>query len=65
MLPYFFDMSEEIARQLENSGTRYVMTIGLFLQNIKQACEIYTGIEKIIVIGMDDIPGKLFVKGFF
>lgn len=47
---------EEIARQLENSGTRYVMTIGLFLQNIKQACEIYTGVEKIIVIGMDDIP---------
>jgi hypothetical protein len=32
----FFFISEEIARQLENSGTKYVMTIGLFLQNIKQ-----------------------------
>ncbi|QQP40775.1 Uncharacterized protein FKW44_014932, partial [Caligus rogercresseyi] len=47
---------EEIARQLENSGSRYVMTIGLFLQNIKQACEIYKGIESIIVIGMEDTP---------
>lgn len=43
------------------------MTIGLFLQNIKQACEIYPGVEKIIVIGMDDIPGMLlqpYVHGF-
>jgi len=47
---------EEIARQLENSGARYVITIGLFLQNIRQACEIYGGIEKVIVLGMEDKP---------
>ncbi len=56
----FLRFKEEIARQLENSGARYVVTIGLFLQNIKQACEIYSGVEKIIVIGMDEIPGELF-----
>jgi len=47
---------EEIARQLENSGAKYVLTIGLFLQNIKQACELYGGIEKVIVLGMEDKP---------
>ncbi|XP_040583770.1 uncharacterized protein [Lepeophtheirus salmonis] len=47
---------EEIARQLDNSGAKYVMTIGLFLQNIKQSCEIYSGIQKIIVIGMEETP---------
>ena len=47
---------EEIARQLENSGARYVITIGLFLPNIRQACEIYKGIDKIIVLGMEDKP---------
>ena len=41
---------------MENSGARYVLTIGLFLQNIKQACELYGGIEKIIVLGMEDKP---------
>jgi 4-coumarate--CoA ligase len=41
---------------LENSNSKYVLTIGLFLQNIKQACEIYGGVEKIIVLGMDDKP---------
>ena len=53
---------EEIARQLENSGAKYIITIGLFLQNIKQACELYGGIEKIIVLGMDDKPDD--VLGF-
>ena len=47
---------EEIARQLENSGAKYVITIGLFLPNIRQACEIYKGVEKIIVLGMEDKP---------
>lgn len=41
---------------MENSNSKYVLTIGLFLQNIKQACEIYGGVEKIIVLGMDDKP---------
>jgi hypothetical protein len=36
---------EEIARQLEMSGSKYVITIGLFLENIKQAAYIYGGIE--------------------
>lgn len=49
-------ISEEIARQLENSGARYIITIGLFLQNIKQACELYGNIDKIIVLGMEDKP---------
>jgi len=47
---------EEIARQLEMSGSKYVITIGLFLENIKQAAYIYGGIEKIIVLGMDETP---------
>ena len=47
---------EEIARQLENSGAKYILTIGLFLPNIRQACEIYGGIKKIIVLGMEDKP---------
>ena len=55
-------ISEEIARQLENSQAKYILTIGLFLQNIKQACELYGGIEKIIVLGMDDKPDD--VLGF-
>jgi hypothetical protein len=52
----FSPLSEEIARQLENSGAKYVLTIGLFLPNIRQACEIYGGIEKIIVLGMEETP---------
>jgi 4-coumarate--CoA ligase len=47
---------EEIARQLENSNCKYILTIGLFLSNIRQACEIYGGIEKIIVLGMEEKP---------
>ncbi len=47
---------EEIARQLENSGCSYVMTVGPFLPNIRQACELYKGIKKIIVIGMETTP---------
>jgi len=47
---------EEIARQFEISQARYVLTIGLFLQNVKQACDIYGNIEKIIVLGMEDTP---------
>jgi len=47
---------EEIAKQFETSGAKYVITIGMFLQNIKQAADIYGGIEKIIVLGMEDVP---------
>jgi len=42
---------EEIARQLDNSGAKYIVTIEMFLQNIKQASDIYKGLEKIILIG--------------
>ncbi len=48
--------SEEIARQLENSRANFIITIGLFLPNIRQACEMYKGIRKIIVIGMEQTP---------
>eukprot|EP00088_Acartia_fossae_P023689 TRINITY_DN24705_c0_g1_i1.p1 TRINITY_DN24705_c0_g1~~TRINITY_DN24705_c0_g1_i1.p1 ORF type:complete len:606 (-),score=154.85 TRINITY_DN24705_c0_g1_i1:309-2126(-) len=47
---------EEIARQLQNSQAKYIVTIGLFLQNIKQACDLYPGIEKIILIGGEETP---------
>ena len=36
---------------MENSGAKYVLVFSMFLENIKQACEIYPGIEKIIVMG--------------
>ena len=36
--------------------SRYVITIGLFLPNIRQACEIYGGVEKIITLGMEEKP---------
>ena len=41
---------------MENSGARFIITIGLFLPNIRQACEIYGGVEKIIVLGMEEKP---------
>ena len=47
---------EEIAQQFKKSGARYVITIGIFLDNIRAACAHYNGIKKIIVIGMDGIP---------
>ena len=36
-----FFRPEEIARQLDNSGAKYIVTIEMFLQNIKQASDIY------------------------
>jgi len=30
----------------------------MFVQNIKQSCDIYTGVEKIIVIGDAIAPGS-------
>lgn len=42
---------EEIARQLENSQAKFIVTIGMFVQNIKQACDLYPNMEKIILIG--------------
>ncbi len=41
---------------METSGSKFVITIGLFLENIKQACHIYGGVEKIIVLGMEEVP---------
>merc|ERR1719483_129002 len=48
---------EELAKQLENSGAKYIVTIGLFLPDVKQAAEIYGGLKTIIVLGMEDTPG--------
>eukprot|EP00091_Calanus_sinicus_P015176 TRINITY_DN33122_c0_g1_i1.p1 TRINITY_DN33122_c0_g1~~TRINITY_DN33122_c0_g1_i1.p1 ORF type:complete len:121 (-),score=50.06 TRINITY_DN33122_c0_g1_i1:117-479(-) len=50
--------AEEIARQLDNSGAKYVLTIGLFLQMAKQAAADLsaTKIEEIIVLGMEETP---------
>jgi len=50
--------AEEIARQLENSGSQYIVTIGLFLQQTKQASANLetTKIKEIIVLGMEDTP---------
>ena len=46
--------AEEVARQLDNSGAKYIITIGLFLQNAKQAAANLesTKINDIIVLGM-------------
>ena len=41
---------------MKKSGARYVITIALFLDNIRAACAHYSGIEKIIVIGADETP---------
>eukprot|EP00092_Neocalanus_flemingeri_P001335 GFUD01001426.1.p1 GENE.GFUD01001426.1~~GFUD01001426.1.p1 ORF type:complete len:659 (+),score=100.48 GFUD01001426.1:158-1978(+) len=50
--------AEEIGRQLDNSGAKYVLTIGLFLQVARQASAELTAtkIEQIIVLGMDETP---------
>ena len=48
--------SEEIARQFENSQSKYVLTIGLFFDNIKEAAAQYGKIEKIITLGMEETP---------
>ena len=47
---------EEIARQFENSQSKYVLTIGLFLENIREAAKMYGKIEKIITLGMEETP---------
>merc|ERR1712012_759006 len=47
---------EEIARQFENSQSKYVLTIGLFFDNIKEAAAQYGKIEKIITLGMEETP---------
>lgn len=51
--------AEEIARQLENSGAKYIVTIGLLLQQAKQATANLetTKIEETIVLaGLDETP---------
>jgi len=50
--------AEEVARQLDNSGAKYIITIGLFLQNAKQAAANLesTKINDIIVLGMEETP---------
>jgi hypothetical protein len=32
----------------------------MFLQNIKQACDIYGKIRKIIIIGGTEVPGRSY-----
>ena len=49
-------ISDEIARQFENSQSKYVLTIGLFLENIREAAAQYGKIEKIITLGMEETP---------
>jgi len=48
--------AEELAKQLANSEAKAVMTIGMFLPNVKQAVEICGGGITIIVLGMEDTP---------
>merc|ERR1712150_363027 len=49
--------AEELSKQLEISGAKYVLTIGLFLQNIRDASAISGGVvEKIIALGMEETP---------
>jgi len=51
--------AEEIAKQLENSGTKYVLTIGNLLAQTKQACAISENsqIKDIIIIAEQDQDG--------
>ena len=37
---------------------KYIVTLSMFLQNVKQACDIYGKMEKIIIIGEEKAPGK-------
>jgi len=48
--------AEELAKQLSNSEAKSVMTIGMFLPNVKQAVDICGGGITIIVMGMEDTP---------
>lgn len=50
---------EELAKQIELSGSKYVMTIGLFLQNIRDATKISGGVKKIIALGMEETPADI------
>jgi len=52
--------AEEIAKQLENSGTKYILTIGNLLAQTKQACAITdetSKIKEIIIIAEQDQDG--------
>ena len=40
-----------------------IVTLNLFLQNVKQACDIYGKMEKIIVIGDETAPGSRAMSG--
>ena len=40
-----------------------IVTLNLFLQNVKQACDIYGKMEKIIVIGDETAPGSRAISG--
>jgi len=48
----------EIARQLDNSGAKYILTTGLLLEVTKQAISELTAtkIENIIVLGIEETP---------
>jgi len=48
--------AEELAKQIEISGSKYILTIGLFLQNIQEASRIAGCVEKVIALGMDETP---------
>ena len=41
---------------------RYIVTIGMFVQNIKQACDLYGNMEKIILIGGEGRSFKLLFR---
>jgi len=48
--------AEELAKQVEISGAKYIITIGLFLQNIQEASRIAGCVEKVIALGMEETP---------
>ena len=50
--------AEEVGRQMDNSGAKYALTIGLFLDTIRQAAANveHTKIDEIIVLGMEETP---------
>lgn len=47
---------EELSKQFEICDAKYVLTIGLFLGNIKDAAKTSGGVERIIALGMEETP---------
>lgn len=48
--------AEEMVRQLNNSGAKYILTCGSGLPNVLQASEVCEEVKNIIVVDIEDTP---------